>query len=159
MSGVSVNHAWTLFLSRMSYARVLLGTLTVPNQAERQIKLCPCSVTLGKPRYLSVSSALNGNSHSCSLPGRLAGTIRVQLRVLGASALQTPAVTGACHQGPSRGKGLLSTTVHKGPWLSTSQMSLLNPSHLDSPMRSSPSPASEGETKAKRVHAELDLVM
>lgn len=53
----------------------------------------------------AVSSTLDGNSHSCSLPGQLAGTIRVQLRVLGASALQTPAVTGDCHQGPSRGKG------------------------------------------------------
>lgn len=55
-SGVSTNHGWTLSLPRMPYARVPLGTLTIPN---RQIKMCPCSVTLAKPLPLSVPHPLS----------------------------------------------------------------------------------------------------
>lgn len=50
-------------------------------------------------------------------------------------------------------------TVYKGPWLSISQMSSLNLSRLHSLVRSSSSPLSDGETKAQRVRAGLDLGM
>lgn len=158
MSGVSVNHGWTPSLPRMSNARASLGTLTVPNQAEWQIKLCPCFVTLGKPHYLSVHHLLSSEWKLSQLqPPRTAGTIRVQLRVQGPMLYKHQLSMVTATKGPSRGKGLLSTTVHRGPWLSTSQTAFLNPAHIDSPGRSSSSPASEGETKAQRVRAELEL--